>query len=653
MLSISWILIILGIIITTVVIIYVTTNKSNDSSNDTTNTKCLSGYFIENNTCKKCPINTYSIEGINRCIPCLAGYASTEGSSICKKICSDGSIYNTTNKTCEQCPSNTYQELNECLPCEDKCMTSNKGSTSCNIKICDPIITPSCPINSTNISNGNPQIPNYTGCYCNIGYEFDTTTSTCVKICDNGTVYNTIDKTCDRCDAGSYLPEGTTTCINCPIGMFSSSGATLCEDCPAGRYLQDGSTACLNCPAGQFSSSSGATTCVNCPAGQYSSSGATVCLNCPAGQYSSSSGATTCINCPVGQYSSSGATLCVTCPANSTTNVTPVRITANCYCNPNYGLRNGACTQCPYNSSPLYTGESTEVPYCNCRTGYGWDGRISGSCVGCPTGTSPANGTQQGYEAIPGCYCNNPGESWNGTNCVICLGGSYIDGTGVDANPGCKCLSGFGWDGTNCIICSGGSSNNATGPTANVSGCNCAYGDIWNGTTCTTPGYTDPVPVYVSGTSLYGTVDLNNVGRILYANPFKTYSNTVSLTSNTPSNIEGQTLTSGGLLNPSSVSIMFPTYDVYINNILLYYNTPTNNTIQKSIHYSGSTAGSGINANIYFTDNSINKLYRIILDMRGSNFQNIYIDLTNDRFTNYYYFKIINIYHNKVYLDII
>ncbi len=149
---------------------------------------------------------------------CLPGYTSEEGSSICKRICNNGSIYNTTTKVCNECPIGSYQSVNDCILCTDKCKTSNKGSTSCNVNICSTAGIP-CPSNSTTTPNSNP-IPNYTGCYC-----LDNTIW-------NGSYRVCPDSPCPPWTSTSFSGDPITDKINCkcPNNFYWKNDG--CRACP-------------------------------------------------------------------------------------------------------------------------------------------------------------------------------------------------------------------------------------------------------------------------------------------------------------------------------------------------------------------------------------------------------------------------------------
>ena len=85
-------------------------------------------------------------------------------------------------------------------------------------------------------------------------------------------------KSCLKCKAGTYSPDGDI-CYKCPPGTYSSiKGATECNLCSPGFYNPfSGNSKCEMCMPGTFSNKLGAESCDNCPFGSYSDLGATSC----------------------------------------------------------------------------------------------------------------------------------------------------------------------------------------------------------------------------------------------------------------------------------------------------------------------------------------------------------------------------------------
>lgn len=253
-----------------------------------------------------------------------------------------------------------------------------------------------CPVSGhcSNCEQGYYQVgTNTTVCYkratsCNPGY----------KLVKNGTGAN--DKTCIKCDAGTYQSESNFTgnsCTNCPSGQTSEPGAASCS---AAVTCSEHCTTCTS-----------ETNCTACATGYYVADGQCVERKTKCGpgyklvKTGSASNDKTCIACDPGteqtQSNYTGST-CTPCPNGATSRtpgsncdmcmrVYPLSHYGMCVaCDPEYCLR-GLCEgepnlvwdevvhDCvPINCSEHCTTCTSEANCTACEAGYVLQG---GACV--------------------------------------------------------------------------------------------------------------------------------------------------------------------------------------------------------------------------------------------------------------------------------
>ena len=96
---------------------------------------------------------------------------------------------------------------------------------------------------------------------------WDDDNQNCKIGCAVGTIYNSTDKTCTKCEAGK-----TST------GQLTD---TVCTNCEPGTYSVAGK-GCTTCAAGTYSATAGAISCTSCAAGTTSPAGSTSATACIA-----------------------------------------------------------------------------------------------------------------------------------------------------------------------------------------------------------------------------------------------------------------------------------------------------------------------------------------------------------------------------------
>lgn len=296
----------------------------------------------------------------------------------------DPGTFKAPDSSCQPCPSGTF------MP--------NDNATACW----------TCPINSD---------PNANATHC---------------ICRHGTVWNTTDRYCHFCPAGSYFKEheGLRSCALCPKDTYQPNrGQPHCFPCPLSTYSRPGSTSCSDCPLkGPYPNN---TRCTACPPGQEYDLFQGVCHPCGIGFYKSLWGYQPCLPCPPNAYSDYGATNCVQCGPNSAL------------------MKNGSCASCQpgeYYDSYLRQchkcdrGSFTSVPnsmqLCHVCAGHSYSFDGASSCVECPPnqalmGNGSCAACAPGYYydehlyECEQCPPNHISQGGDITTCQVCPSGSY------------------------------------------------------------------------------------------------------------------------------------------------------------------------------------------------------------------------------------
>ena len=409
---------------------------------------CSPGAFIENHTCKTCPIGYYC-DGVKK-EQCPVNHTSSAGSSKIEscytnikpgnykqdphmsyypsvaecpagKYSAGGKVYYGSTLSCTNCPVGTY---------------SGKGASSCT----------KCPEGYTNASEGSSKC------------ELRTT-----------------------CPAGQYLDKGV--CKACPAGKYSAAGATSCTTCAAGTYSKGGAASCSSCAIGTYQDKTGESSCKNCPSGYTSSAGTTSQNQCyikvSAGNYIAKARKSNQTECPAGTYSKAHTVFyektskCESCPNGYTTAVTGSTSKDACSVRSSCGagsyISNNICTTCPI--------------------GYYCDGVSKNKC--------PVNHTSnQGAGKIESCYANiKPGyykqdpHSTTYPSVAECPAGKYSAGGNVyyGSTLSCKnCPAGtYSLKGaSSCTKCPANSTNNKEGSSECNIKTSCAAGQYLENGKC-------------------------------------------------------------------------------------------------------------------------------------------------------------------------
>lgn len=118
-----------------------------------------------------------------------------------------------------KCPSITYLSANQCIPCQNNCLTC-KDEFTC-ITCVYPFIfyqnqcLSACPAGLVNVNFICVPIQ-----YCS-QYVYD------------GSCYS-------QCPVSTYLVPNTTQCMDCPAGCLECTGSDMCTSCLTGFYLYTG-----------------------------------------------------------------------------------------------------------------------------------------------------------------------------------------------------------------------------------------------------------------------------------------------------------------------------------------------------------------------------------------------------------------------------
>ena len=402
----------------------------------------------ENGVCIPCPIGQYqSNTQSTSCIPCASGYTTTtQGcTSVSACVACQKGYYGLADNTCEKCPMQTYQntvgqttckncpsnyyttsiggtDLSSCIPCSAGYYGIGNACFICQIGYYQPSTAQSscitCPVGKTTSSQGS------------------TALSNCID-CPKGTFYETIGK-CTKCSPGEYQGStGQTACLKCNIGQYQpNENSFSCLDCGAGYItLSLGSTSfndCIKCNPGTYES---AHTCVQCGIGFYQTLyGMTTCQLCADGYTTIALGASLltdciqcsggkyglggkCFDCSIGQYQDTlGSISCKQCDSGKTTLTTGVTFNTDCQLCPEGSYEQGnICLQC--------------------AIGYYQDIKGSTSCILCPITTSTNN--QFGTVSLDGCLPCPVGTYSMPPQCVSCNIGYFQDEIGQTSCKQC------------------------------------------------------------------------------------------------------------------------------------------------------------------------------------------------------------------------
>lgn len=320
--------------------------------------RCPRGSFIDGDSCKLCPLGSYSNSfNSTSCTLCPAGtyypFRGGKAKPNCLRCPSDTfspTIGATSASTCKPCPPGSYSQgaAERCLRCAPGLGSSIFVSTQCvtcfqgtyndgTMKFCAQ-----CP-SGTRANRGNRA----TGCV----------------LCERGTFRDMryivgVERgkwRCDDCPKNTYNNKtGTQQCALCPLGSIAGTGATQCEPCPRDTFRGHvRRTRCLPCPEGTVSEP-GSAACKKQPKG------------CPFDTFEDENGA--CRACLPGEKLDESTMQCVACARDEVSR----------------GGDTTTCMKCPAGQEPVSNVNIFEKSQCVCKLGF--IQQHDGSCSPCPAG---------------------------------------------------------------------------------------------------------------------------------------------------------------------------------------------------------------------------------------------------------------------------
>lgn len=194
-----------------------------------TNCVCATGYYLNGITCLLCSTaitNCVACTGATTCTVCSSGYYQTGGTCVaCAPSCPTCIGTSTNCTSCYPtytlvsgmclCAAGTYLDRVTlvCAACQFTCLTCN-GPSSTNCQSCDPLnsrtlVGTACPCVSGYNDVGVALCVAPPGT-CNFGYQYDTSTGTCLEICGDARVFTL------PCDDGNLL-EGDGCSATCTV----------------------------------------------------------------------------------------------------------------------------------------------------------------------------------------------------------------------------------------------------------------------------------------------------------------------------------------------------------------------------------------------------------------------------------------------------
>lgn len=211
--------------------------------------------------------------------------------------------------------------------------------------------------------------------------------------------------------------------------------------CEPGFADVDGS--CVQCEAGTYV---GSNLCLPCAEGTYSGAGQDECTKCAKGYYSDVSGSTECTACAVGTYQAQeGQIKCRSCTSGKIAS-DPASVSCVECGNGEYSTDGITCKKCPQNNQYFNGTECVE-----CQAGKFLDETI-GLCRTCEAGTYSEAGAVECTDCRAGTYSGK-----GGSECIECKAGTYSALPGSVKCTRCGPGRYSGMDSaTRCIACKGG-----------------------------------------------------------------------------------------------------------------------------------------------------------------------------------------------------
>ena len=275
------------------------------------------------NDCVECEAGHASLGGSDKCDPCNGdGSYAPAGSSFCL-VAFAGTQPNAERSGVERCPINTFSlgGSNKCEDCPEG-KFSNYGELSCDT--CGPGTffdeDWDGPGHGRRLEETDDEIERH-------GIEEHRRLNDCGSGEAPTSCASTSWGCCDTCPSGSYRETNfCNECCKCRAGRYMSTNnnqASSCTACSAGRYSLQGAAGCTVCSSGRYSSS-GSSSCSQCPAGKIPNSLSSACNVCPENTYANRIiGASECLDCPSPQVSNAGSISCGTLSPSSAPSISP------------------------------------------------------------------------------------------------------------------------------------------------------------------------------------------------------------------------------------------------------------------------------------------------------------------------------------------
>lgn len=230
--------------------------------------------YRDTTSCTDCLAATYSeVVASTHCWDCDAGkYSAAVGMSACLE-CQAGKYSATvradTEQTCLKCPVNTYSNgsaSTTCTLCAEGYQTFSEGFVSCVLIECNAgYVGPGyqgylpvapcvgCPAGKFKTVRGSTEcIECEAGKYSSILNA--ASASVCLQ-CNAGKFSTSASDRCTQCNAGKWQSAtASSTCFLCAEGLSNEPGAVDQASCVCGRGLITENGVCQSCPQNTFKS---------------------------------------------------------------------------------------------------------------------------------------------------------------------------------------------------------------------------------------------------------------------------------------------------------------------------------------------------------------------------------------------------------------
>ncbi|XP_053389180.1 proprotein convertase subtilisin/kexin type 5-like [Mercenaria mercenaria] len=346
--------------------------------------RCSAGEYWnkDKRVCVQCDIGTYQPDTSTlQCIQCDDDWITlTTGAtqiSDCKPPCLEGEEWDATSKKCVPCPVGEYQDTKyeeNCKPCGTGKSTQSIRSTQesdCESTTCGPgewrclsgVGCADFDERCDGIANDCADGSDESGCSCQSGEYFDTTSSQC-KDCEKGTYQD---------------QSGQLSCIQCPVGFTTAGEKTdsksgCIEICDDGEKFDPAPPgACVQCPVGTYrkKGTDNPETCTTCPTPFTTENTGAADIGdcvpkCAKGEYYKELPNAGCTECSLGYYQDQeyNQYLCTKCSPGTTTTTVAAQDQSQCtdVCDlgeelPIDGTMKADCRQCAagyYKDSTTY-----------------------------------------------------------------------------------------------------------------------------------------------------------------------------------------------------------------------------------------------------------------------------------------------------------